>query len=38
LGALGITPHSIEAIMPLYLAGNSQRARYNRFRSVAHRD
>ena len=38
LGALGITPHSIEAIMPLHLAGNSQRARYNRFRSVAHRD
>jgi NADH dehydrogenase len=38
LELLGITPHSIEAIMPLHFSGKTQRARYNFFRRLARRD
>ena len=32
LGALGITPHSVEAILPRYLGDKQQHAHYNRLR------
>lgn len=35
---LGITPVAIEAVVPQYLANQSQRARYNQFRSHTHRN
>jgi NADH dehydrogenase len=38
LGALGIAPHSVEAMMPLHFQGRTQRGRYNSFRGEARRD
>ena len=35
--ALGITPRSVEAIVPTYLGGDSMRAQYVRYRSQARR-
>lgn len=37
LGALGITPTAVEAVVPGYLAGRTQRHRYNLLRRHAHR-
>jgi len=37
LGALGITPTAVEAVVPGYLAGRNQRHRYNLLRRHAHR-
>lgn len=38
LDALGITPHSVESIMPMYFGGMIQRRRYDSLRKVAGRD
>jgi uncharacterized protein YbjT (DUF2867 family) len=38
LGLLGIIPHSVEAILPLYLKGKTQRGHYHRLRREARRD
>lgn len=38
LPRLGITPKSMEAIMPIYFKGKNQHALYNRFRRMARRD
>jgi NADH dehydrogenase len=38
LAALGITPYSIEALVPGYLTGRRQRDRYRNFRRIARRD
>ncbi len=38
MAELGITPVAVEAVVPQYLAYQSQRARYNLFRSHTHRN
>jgi NADH dehydrogenase len=38
LEALGITPHSVDSIMPLHFAGKMQRRRYDSLRREARRD
>ena len=38
LNDLGITPVAVEAVVPQYLTYQSQRARYNQFRSHTHRN
>ncbi len=38
LEALGITPHSVESIMPIYFAGKTQRRKYDALRETARRD
>jgi NADH dehydrogenase len=38
LEALGITPHSVESIMPMHFAGKTQRRSYDKLRKEARRD
>jgi NADH dehydrogenase len=38
LEALGITPHSVDSVMPTHFAGKTQRRRYDALRREARRD
>ena len=38
LEELGITPHSVESLMPMHFASQTQRRRYDALRQIASRD